>query len=214
MLEDDSKYAAMSDEEWIEIITSPTTDEKYHRYFFYVKCIPLLRYLARKLYNNGDYLPLMGEFYEFLSDNDWAILKKWEKKNEATLLSYLSRCTINHFLNKENAERRRQSKEILPSTPEAMEYLYHIEDEEQQEEVPIMQAYEMLCERDQTLLRLLVVEEKRMLDIAGDVWKYINSKQSIDKLTPKRIQGSISMAKHRAQLALLDNLSKLTGQKR
>ena len=95
-----------------------------------------------------------------------------------------------------------------------MEYLYHIEDEEQQEEVPIMQAYEMLCERDQTLLRLLVVEEKRMLDIAGDVWKYINSKQSIDKLTPKRIQGSISMAKHRAQLALLDNLSKLTGQKR
>ena len=62
--------------------------------------------------------------------------------------------------------------------------------------------------------RLLVVEEKRMLDIAGDVWKYINSKQSIDKLTPKRIQGSISMAKHRAQLALLDNLSKLTGHKR
>ena len=79
MLEDDSKYAALSDEEWIEIITSPTTDEKYHRYFFYVKCIPLLRYLARKLYNNGEYLPLMGEFYEFLSDNDWAILRKWEK---------------------------------------------------------------------------------------------------------------------------------------
>lgn len=213
MLNKDSQYALLSDEEWVEKITSPATEEKCQRYFFYVKCIPLLRYISRRLYNRSDYLFIMGEFYEFLSDNDWNILRKWGKKNEATLLSYLSRCAINHFLNKEYAEKRRQDREIIPTTPDAIDQLSHIADEEQPEEVPIMQAYEMLCERDQALLRLLIIEEKRMLDIAGEVWKYINSKQSIDKLSPKRIQGSISMAKHRAQLALLDNLSKLSGRK-
>lgn len=214
MLRDESKYTLISDEEWIEKITSPETDEKYHSYFFYVKCIPLLRYIARKIYNRDDYLFLMGEFYEFLSNKEWAVLKKWEKKNEATLLSFLSRCAINHFINKENAERRRQNHEFRPSTPEAIEMMNAVSEEEHQEELPILQAYEMLSERDKEILRLLVIEEKRMLEIAGDVWKYINSKQSLDKLTAKRIQGSISMAKHRAQLALLDNLYKLKGNKK
>ena len=213
MLIDDSKYTILSDEEWIEKITSPATAEEYHRYFFYVKCTPLLRYLARRLYNSNEYLFLMGEFYEFLSDNNWAVLRKWGKKNDATLLSYLSRCAINHFISKENAEKRRQSKEILPSTPEAIDFMNHIAEDEQPEDPPIMQAFEMLNERDQAILRLLIVEEKRMLEIAGDVWKYINSKQELEELTPKRIQGSISMAKHRAQLALLDNLGKLSGRK-
>ena len=213
-MKDDSIYKLLSDEEWIEKITSQGTDERYHTYFFYVKCNPLLRYIARRLYSRNDYKFLIGEFYEFLSDNDWAVLRKWEKKNDATLFSFLSRCTINHFTNKEIAERRRQSKEILPSSPEAMDILINITEEEQPEEQPIMQAYEMLCERDQAILRLLVIEEKRMLDIAGEVWKYMNSKQSVDRLTAKRIQGNISMAKHRAQLALLDNLGKLTGRNR
>jgi integrase len=213
MLKNDSTYSQLTDEEWVEKITSQTADEKYYRYFFYVKCTPLLRYISRRLYNSNDYMNLMGEFYEFLSDNDWAVLKKWEKKNEATLFSYLSRCASNHFINKENAEKRRQDREILPSAPEAIEQMSIMAEEEQQEELPIMQAFELLCERDQALLRLLVIEEKRMLEIAGEVWKYINSKQNIENITAKRIQGSISMAKHRAQLALLDNLYKLSGRK-
>ena len=76
--------------------------------------------------------------------------------------------------------------------------------------MPIWKAYDMLNERDREVLRLLVIEGFQMLTVAKEIWKYVDSKQDISELSPKRIQGTISMIKHRAQLALLENLEKLS----
>ena len=71
------------------------------------------------------------------------------------------------------------------------------------------QAYNMLNKRDQEVLRLLVIEGKRMLSVAEYLWGFINSKQDISQLSTKRIQGTISMVKQRAQLNLIEHLEKI-----
>lgn len=209
MQRNENGYALLCDEELVERITSPTADNKLHKYFFYVKCAPFLKYLSRKLYGSSDITILTGEFYEFIANDDWAVLRKWEKRNDASLYSYIARCATNYFVNKEIAEKKRRDKETLASDPGIIELLQSFSEETEDESLPVWKAYNMLCERDREVLRLLVIEEFQMLAVAGQLWKYVDSKQDISQLPPKRIQGTISMIKHRAQLALLENLEKL-----
>lgn len=77
----------------------------------------------------------------------------------------------------------------------------------------VWQAFNMLNKRDQEVLRLLVIEGKRMLSVAEYLWTFIDSKQDISQLTTKRIQGTISMVKQRAQLSLIEHLEKLNKKK-
>ena len=210
MFRTENGFALLSDEELIERITSSTVDEKLLEYFFYVKCAPFLRFLARKLYGSNDITILTGEFYEFVASNDWALLKKWESRNDASLYSYITRCATHYFINKENSEKKRQDKETPTSAPGIIEQISLLAEEEESEALPIWKAYNMLNERDREVLRLLVIEENQMLSVADILWKYVDSKQDIRQLTPKRIQGTLSMIKHRAQLALLENLEKLS----
>lgn len=210
MLRIENSFALLSDEELVERMTLPDADEKLREYFFYVKCAPFLRYISRKLYGSCDTTIITGELYEFIASNDWAVLRKWEKRNEASLSSYIARCATNYFINKENSERKRQEKETPTSTPGIIELLSSFTEESEDDSLPIWQAYNMLNERDREVLRLLVIEEFQMLAVAKELWKYVDSKQDISQLTPKRIQGTISMIKHRAQLALLENLEKLS----
>lgn len=209
MLKIENSFALLSDEELIERMTVPDVDEKLHEYFFYVKCAPILKYLSKKLYGSCDITILTGELYEFIASNDWAVLRKWEKRNEASLFSYIARCATNYFINKENSEKKRQDKETLTSTPGIIEQISSFTEENEDESLPIWKAYNMLNERDREVLRLLVIEGFQMLTVAKELWKYVDSKQDISELSPKRIQGTISMIKHRAQLALLENLEKL-----
>lgn len=210
MLKIENSFALLSDEELVERMTAPDVDEKLHEYFFYVKCAPILKYLSKKLYGSCDITILTGELYEFIASNDWAVLRKWEKRNEASLFSYIARCATNYFINKENSEKKRQDKETLTSTPGIIEQISSFTEENEDESLPIWKAYDMLNERDREVLRLLVIEGFQMLTVAKELWKYVDSKQDISELSPKRIQGTISMIKHRAQLALLDNLEKLS----
>lgn len=209
MLKIENSFALLSDEELVERMTVPDVDEKLHEYFFYVKCAPILKYLSKKLYGSCDITILTGELYEFIASNDWAVLRKWEKRNEASLFSYIARCATNYFINKENSEKKRQDKETLTSTPGIIEQISSFTEENEDESLPIWKAYNMLNERDREVLRLLVIEGFQMLTVAKELWKYVDSKQDISELSPKRIQGTISMIKHRAQLALLENLEKL-----
>lgn len=209
MLKIENSFALLSDEELVERMTAPDVDEKLHEYFFYVKCAPILKYLSKKLYGSCDITILTGELYEFIASNDWAVLRKWEKRNEASLFSYIARCATNYFINKENSEKKRQDKETLTSTPGIIEQISSFTEENEDESLPIWKAYNMLNERDREVLRLLVIEGFQMLTVAKEIWKYVDSKQDISELSPKRIQGTISMIKHRAQLALLENLEKL-----
>lgn len=210
MLKIEKSFALLSDEELVERMTASDIDEKLHEYFFYVKCAPILKYLSKKLYGSCDITILTGELYEFIASNDWAVLRKWEKRNEASLFSYIARCATNYFINKENSEKKRQDKETLTSTPGIIEQISSFSEENEDESLPIWKAYNMLNERDREVLRLLVIEGFQMLTVAKELWKYVDSKQDISELSPKRIQGTISMIKHRAQLALLENLEKLS----
>ncbi len=210
MLKIENSFALLSDEELVERMTAPDVDEKLHEYFFYVKCAPILKYLSKKLYGSCDITILTGELYEFIASNDWAVIRKWEKRNEASLFSYIARCATNYFINKENSEKKRQDKETLTSTPGIIEQISSFTEENEDESLPIWKAYDMLNERDREVLRLLVIEGFQMLTVAKELWKYVDSKQDISELSPKRIQGTISMIKHRAQLALLENLEKLS----
>lgn len=210
MLKIENSFALLSDEELVERMTVPDVDEKLHEYFFYVKCAPILKYLSKKLYGSCDITILTGELYEFIASNDWAVLRKWEKRNEASLFSYIARCATNYLINKENSEKKRQDKETLTSTPGIIEQISSFTEENEDESLPIWKAYDMLNERDREVLRLLVIEGFQMLTVAKEIWKYVDSKQDISELSPKRIQGTISMIKHRAQLALLENLEKLS----
>ena len=209
MLKIENSFALLSDEELVERMTVPDVDEKLHEYFFYVKCAPILKYLSKKLYGSCDITILTGELYEFIASNDWAVLRKWEKRNEASLFSYIARCATNYFINKENSEKKRHDKETPTSTPGIIEQISSFTEENEDESLPIWKAYNMLNERDREVLRLLVIEGFQMLTVAKELWKYVDSKQDISELSPKRIQGTISMIKHRAQLALLENLEKL-----
>lgn len=210
MLKIENSFALLSDEELVERMTAPDVDEKLHEYFFYVKCAPILKYLSKKFYGSCDITIFTGELYEFIASNDWAVLRKWEKRNEASLFSYIARCVTNYFINKENSEKKRQDKETLTSTPGIIEQISSFTEENEDESLPIWKAYNMLNERDREVLRLLVIEGFQMLTVAKELWKYVDSKQDISELSPKRIQGTISMIKHRAQLALLENLEKLS----
>ena len=210
MLKIENSFALLSDEELVERMTAPDVDEKLHEYFFYVKCAPILKYLSKKLYGSCDITILTGELYEFIASNDWAVIRNWEMRNEASLFSYIARCATNYFINKENSEKKRQDKETLTSTPGIIEQISSFTEENEDESLPIWKAYDMLNERDREVLRLLVIEGFQMLTVAKELWKYVDSKQDISELSPKRIQGTISMIKHRAQLALLENLEKLS----
>ena len=211
MLKAIDRYSRLSDKEWVEAVTAPDADRKLLESFFHAKCSHTLRYISLRIYKCHDSRSLVGELYEFLSDNNWSVLRKWEGRNGASLSSYIARCATNYFIQKEAAEKRRQENEVLATTPELLEQLASLADEhdDNTEISPVWQAFKMLNKRDQEVLRLLVIEGKQALSVAEYLWTFIDSKHEISQLTPKRIQGTISMVKHRAQLTLVEHLHKL-----
>lgn len=203
-------FAKLDDKELVEGLTSTPVNKELHEYFFYCKCHKFLKYISITLYNRCDSEHLIGELYEFLSNNDWKVLRQWENKNGASLYSYIARCSINHFTNKEIAEKKRNSTETLPDSFELIERLGDFQQDEENEAPPVWEAFKMLSERDQTILRLLVIDEKSMLAAAPEIWKHLNSRTPFEQLTQKQIQSTIAMVKHRALLALVEKLKKIT----
>ena len=94
-----SIYANITDEEWVKKITSVPSIQPLHRYFFKVKCASFLNYIAINVYNDC-MESILGEFYEFISSNDWHVLRNYKKKNNASLSTYLSRCSLYYFIKK------------------------------------------------------------------------------------------------------------------
>ncbi|MBQ5752529.1 MAG: hypothetical protein IIV89_06755 [Bacteroidaceae bacterium] len=136
--------------------------------------------------------------------------KMWEGKNGCSLNSYLASCSMHYFASRVKAEKKRNDREIIPSTPEIIEYLNHFTAEEENENQPVWEAYRMLKERDRVILWQLVIEEKDAMTAAPIIWPYINTNKEIHELSQKHVQSTIAMAKHRALLALLNKLKTLT----
>ena len=205
------KYASLSDQELIEKLTSTPVDEKLHTYFFTKKCKQFLRYISSNIYHCESEKQLWGEFYEFLSKDNWAVMRNWKNKNGATLYTYLAYCTTNHFIHKKLADNKEQEQYIVPSSQNMYEQLAEfIEEEEDVQIYPIKEAFDMLNKRDQVILRMLVIDGHSALDAAPVIWKYIKNNKPLDEMEPKRVQCTIAMAKHRAQLALLNNLKQIS----
>lgn len=205
-------YSSLSDQELIEKLTATPVDEKLHSYFFTKKCRQFLRYISSNIYQCESENELWGEFYEFLSKDNWAVVRNWKNRNGATLYTYLAYCTTNHFIHKKMAEKKEQEQLLVPSSQNMYEQLAGFVEEEEEEIniYPVREAFNMLNQRDQAILRTLVIDGSSALDAAPEIWKYIKNNKPLEEMDPKRVQCTIAMAKHRAQLALLNNLKQIS----
>ncbi len=206
------KYSSLSDQELIERLTAIPVDEKLYNYFLTKKCRQFLRYISSNIYHCESEKDLWGEFYEFISKDNWAVVRNWKNRNGATLYTYLAYCATNHFIHKKLAEKKEQELFLVPSSQGMYEQLAGFVEEEETHTYPVREAFNMLSLRDQVILRMLVIDGNSALEAAPVIWKYIRNNKPLDEMDPKRVQCTIAMAKHRAQLALLNNIRKLSGK--
>ena len=204
------KFSSLSDQELIERLTATPADEQLHNYFLTKKCRQFLRYISLNICHCESENELWGEFYEFLSKDNWSVVRNWKNKNGATLYSYLAYCTTNHFIHKRLAEKKEEQFFVTPSQAMYEQMAWVVEEEEEQQVYPVKEAFNMLNLRDQVILRMLVIDGHSALEAAPVIWKYIRNSKPLDKMDPKRVQCTIAMAKHRAQLALLNNLRQIS----
>ena len=203
-------FSSLSDQELIERLTATPADEQLHNYFFSRKCRQFLRYISLNICHCESEKQLWGEFYEFLSKDNWSVIRNWKNRNGATLYSYLAFCTTNHFIHKRLAEKK-EEQFIVPTSQTIYEQMAGVvEEEEEIQTYPVKEAFNMLNLRDQVILRMLVIEGHSTLEAAPVIWKYIKNSKPLDEMDPKRVQCTIAMAKHRAQLALLNNLKQIS----
>lgn len=210
MSSNNDKYSSLSDQELIERLTATPVDERLHSYFFTHKCKQFLRYISQNIYHCESEKQLWGEFYEFLSKDDWAVMRNWKNRNGATLYTYLAYCATNHFIHKKLAEKREQEQYIVPSSQNTYEQLAGFVEEEEIDLTPVRDAFNMLSQRDRAILHALVIDGLSALEAAPTIWKYIKNNKPLSEMEPKRVQCTIAMAKHRAQLALLNNLKQIS----
>ena len=203
------KYDLMSDRELVDGLIAVPVNNKLHEYFFKEKCRHFLTYISNTLYNDDNFDMLVGELYEFLSGNNWKILKMWEGKNGCSLNSYLASCSMRYFVGKVKSEKQRRHLEVAPSSDEIAFIANCFVTDDDAEYQPVWEAYRMLNDRDRLVLRLLVIEGADTMQAARLIWPYINSSRDINELSPKHVRSLIAMSKHRALLTLLNNMNKL-----
>lgn len=84
------------------------------------------------------------------------------------------------------------------------------DDNDQTSFLSVRSAYDLLNERDKTIIQLLVIEKNKVMDVAPIVWKYIKSDVNYNELSTTRIQHTIAMTKQRAIKALSNNYKRIT----
>ncbi|MBO7301708.1 MAG: hypothetical protein J6U58_03260 [Bacteroidaceae bacterium] len=203
------QFDKLTDEEMIQRLIATPVENRLHDYFFRHVCHSFLLYISQTLYNENSTYHLTGEFYEYISNDNWKVLRMWKGENGCSLCSYLSTCTMRYFSNKIRIEKKRSEIEFVPSTPEFIEYIQNLPVEEYEETGTTWQAFNMLQERDQDTLRLLIIEEKDAMSAAPEIWKHLNSKKNYKDLPPQKVQNTISMIKHRALISIQKNINKL-----
>ena len=204
------KFSSLSDQELIERLTATPVDEQLHNYFFTRKCRQFLKYISLNICHCESEKQLWGEFYEFLSKDNWSVIRNWKNRNGANLYSYLAFCATNHFIHKRLAEKKEEQL-FVTSSQTMYEQMAEVADEEDEiQAYPVKEAFNMLNLRDQVILRMLVIDGNSALEAAPVIWKYIKNSKPLEEMDPKRVQCTIAMAKHRAQLALLNNLKQIS----
>ena len=209
MANDTENYSRLSDLELVDRLMSKPTDEKLHDFFLTKICRRILRHISLRIFNHDDDTELWGEFYEFISKDDWMVLRKWESKNGASLTTYLSYCATNYFLHRQLMEKRLSERFVHVSSQEEYGQLADVCDEVEEAcytDKQVRDAFSALNERDQTILQELVIDGHNVMEAAPVIWEYIKSDKPLSEMDPKRVQCTIAMAKSRAQLALFKAL--------
>ncbi len=205
-------YAQLADGEWVKLLVSAPVDEDAYRYFFEVKCRPMLLYIANSIFGNSETETLLGELYIFLSDNDWYVIRQFKSLNGASLNSYLSRCVVRFFMKKKRASDSLMHNTVSMEHPDICSELGRFTVEEQGDNPPVWLAYEHLKERDKVILRNLIIEGKSALEAADEIWPYVKAtEKEWRKLPVKRVQDTLAMLKRRALLALTVELQRMLG---
>lgn len=201
MLIKHDKYALLDDKEWVEYLMTVPPIQEAHRYFFNVKCKAFLKYISITLFENENTENILGEFYEFLSKDNWKVLRLYSGRNGASLCNYLSHCTINYFMARKKEEDKKRPVSL--EQPDIIAELGHFTQEKESAKPPVWHAFKRLNERDRKILRLLVIQNRSTLEAADEIWKYVKTEnKDWRKLPSKRVQDTIAMLKRRALLAL------------
>ena len=198
-----SAYENMTDEEWVEKLLVEPPIQAIHHYFFKVKCNPFLQYVATTILKTGDAESIMGEFYEFISNNNWYVLRNYRKVNSSSLSTYLSLCTVRYFLKVKSKEDNLMTVSLEKCDAESASFIA----EESKAEVysSLWKAFNRLNEHDRLILYRLVVEGRSTISVAHEVWHNVRSKEkNWRELPTKRVQSTISMMKQRALYRLID----------
>lgn len=205
------KYASFSGKEWVDALMKIPPDEAAHKYFIRVECKDFLRYISVVLFGNENIDHLLGEFFEFISKDNWHVLRLYARRHDASLRSYLSCCAMRYFIASKKVESRHRAISIDDAG--IIAELNKFTKEEECDQPPVWQSYERLCKRDRVVLRLLVIEGKSSLDAADEIWQYVKTdNKDWRSLPPKRVQDTIAMLKRRALLSLSMELHKFSVQ--
>lgn len=189
------KYENYTDEEIIEALTGDKLNEKFAHYFFFDKCKGTLTYISSFANNSDSYKSLLGEFYVFLSDNDWKVLRQYKKKNKATLSSYLSHCAVNHFMSINKLDEKHKECPIS----EIMDRCDDADEDKELIHKAVSIAYAMLNENHKLVLDLLVIKEQSALEAADTLWEHTSKKGTDWRTFPvKKVQDTIAMSKRSA----------------
>ena len=90
---------------------------------------------------------ILGEFYEFLSYDNWHVLRSFKGKKNASLSTYLSRCAFYYFTKKKKTSREAAEFYSLESE-EIIEQLNNLTNEEVKADLRVWKAFAKLNERD------------------------------------------------------------------
>ena len=209
-----SRFTELDDRELIARLTAVPPEEALHRYFFGTKCRQFLQFIAASIFE-CEAETLLGEFYDFVSRNDWHLLRSFDASKGASLNTYLSRCTIRHFLELKRKKEKEMTVRHSIEERSIVEELNSFTIEQEDEQPNVWRAFERLNERDRIILKALVLENRNSIEIADEIWPYIKSKESDwHKLPIKRVQDTIAILKRRALLSLMIELKEIEKNER
>lgn len=222
-----STYANIPDKGWYEILSKPASSNlAATNWFFETKCYFIIVYISETIMKERKPQNLYGMFYYFVSYNDWYVIRKYEGRNGATLETWLSRCAVNYFRKLKKKSDANQ-KRILSVSENPDYYLYNsaqedlyasmtdecisntIEGNSSPGRHKLYRAFSKLNERDQMVIKLLVIENNSVLDIAPTLFVYRKGGLPLEHMTTKQIQDTVSIMKRRACAKLLLEYKKI-----
>ena len=199
-------------------------------YFLGEFSIPFLDYIGGEImklegcYINGVlcfYSTISSEYYEFIGAKFIENKPTWHKvslykgiknkgEKEARLYTYINTITVRHFINVKRKLDKNKEKS-LDDMPESMsisilkEYdgfdeISLEEDDSKYKELEV--AWEKLPERDQLILKYLVIEDRNPIEIFDEMIQYVETTIPPEQYTRKQKQDAMSLMKRRAKLHL------------